>query len=134
MDGLNLLYARSREFYEGLTPRRRQALLAMVGVSVALVVGLSIWAGRPQWTPVIAGLEPAQAQTLVQTLFERKGAQAVDRGQGPEVQNDSGQTHFCELAEALSKLPSVTAAQLAGGVQEDCVLGHGRDRNHHGKR
>ncbi len=71
MDGLNQLYARSREFYEGLTPRRRQALLAIVGVSTALAVVLSIWAARPQWTPVIAGLEPAQAQSLVTTLRDQ---------------------------------------------------------------
>lgn len=72
MDGLNQLYARTREFYAGLTPRRRQALMAIVGVSLALVIGLGIWAGRPQWTPVIAGLEPATAQTLVATLRDQE--------------------------------------------------------------
>ncbi len=71
MDGLNQLYARTREFYADLSPRRRQALLAIVGVSVALIVVVAVWAGRPRWTPVIAGLEPATAQTLVGTLRDQ---------------------------------------------------------------
>ncbi|MDP7111180.1 MAG: flagellar basal-body MS-ring/collar protein FliF [Myxococcota bacterium] len=108
MDGLNLLYARSREFYEGLTPRRRQALLAMVGVSVALVVGLSIWAGRPQWTPVIAGLEPAQAQTLVQTLREGEFQVKV---QGDRLLVPAGQVEEARLvaygSEQGSTLPGM---------------------------
>ena len=68
MDFLNQLYARFQEFWGSLTPRRRNALAMLVGVTLVAMVALVTWARRPEWTPLVGGLEPDEARTLVEAL------------------------------------------------------------------
>ncbi len=71
MDALSQLYARFLEFWGGLTPRRRTSLAIIVGVCLVATVAMLAWAQRPEWTPVVGGLEPDEARMLVQSMREQ---------------------------------------------------------------
>jgi len=68
MDWLNQLVARFSEFWNELSPRRRSSLAVTCAVTLAAVVALVVWAQRPEWTSLVAGLEPDEARALVEEL------------------------------------------------------------------
>ena len=68
MDWLNQLYARFVEFWGELSPRRRNSLGVLCGVTLLAVVALVLWAQRPEWTPLVSGLEPDETRALVTDL------------------------------------------------------------------
>jgi flagellar M-ring protein FliF len=92
MEFLSQVYGRFLTFWGELSPRRRTSLAAIVGGCVLAVVALMAWAQRPEWTPVVGGLEPDEARLLVQSLRED--------GYKVQVQGDQLMVPASDLQEA----------------------------------
>lgn len=93
-----------RDFFVGLPPARRLAILGVGVASVLLVLGLAWWVQRPLYRPLFTNLSEDDAGRIVQALRDEKVEYQIDDG-GRAILVPAERLYELRLALASRGLP-----------------------------
>ncbi len=103
-EAVQRLYDQSRSLWSGLSRTQRTALLAIGGLTLLLLLGLTLWGHRPDLVTLYANLSPADAGSVVEQLKAGRVTYRIEDG-GSRILVPSSVVYETRIKLATAGLP-----------------------------